>query len=279
MPFADLPHARIHYALSGHSTNPALILSNSLGTNFSMWDAQAPSFEKNFHLLRYDMRGHGQSSVTPPPYSVPELASDVLALADSLAIDRFHFCGLSIGGMIGMSLALQSPQRLGKLILCSTAPKIGTPESWNTRIAAVRAARDAGNRSNNCGQVVHASISKQFPGCCRRDAPRRRVHESRRLHRRLLRGSRLRCTRASLRHSCSCSGALRNSRSRHPARRWSLPGQSDSWRSLCRIERFSYFQHRRLFASHQRSSCFSHGIESAALGRFTWTNANDTNKA
>jgi len=139
MPFADLPHARIHYALSGHSTNPALILSNSLGTSFSMWDAQAPSFEKNFYLLRYDMRGHGQSSVTPPPYSVPELAADVLALADSLAIDRFHFCGLSIGGMTGMSLALQSPQRLGKLILCSTAAKIGTPESWNTRIAAVRA--------------------------------------------------------------------------------------------------------------------------------------------
>lgn len=138
MPFADLPHARIHYALSGDSSLPVLVLSNSLGTNFSMWDAQAPAFEKKFRVLRYDMRGHGQSSVPPPPYSVSELTGDVLALADSLGIDRFHFCGLSIGGMIGMTLALRSPARLQKLVLCSTAPKIGTLESWNLRIAAVR---------------------------------------------------------------------------------------------------------------------------------------------
>ncbi|HEY1424168.1 MAG TPA: 3-oxoadipate enol-lactonase [Candidatus Acidoferrum sp.] len=139
MPFADLPNVRIHYALSGNPLHPALVLSNSLGTNFSMWDAQTAAFEKQFHLLRYDMRGHGQSSVPAPPYSVPELAADVLALADSLNISRFHFCGLSIGGMIGMSLALNSPHRLQKLILCSTAAKIGTQESWNTRIATVRA--------------------------------------------------------------------------------------------------------------------------------------------
>jgi 3-oxoadipate enol-lactonase len=138
MPFADLLHARIHYALSGDNSLPALILSNSLGTNFSIWDAQVPEFEKHFRLLRYDMRGHGQSSVPPPPYSVPELASDILALADYLAIDHFHFCGLSVGGMIGLILALQSPSRLRKLILCSTAAKIGTFESWNTRIETVR---------------------------------------------------------------------------------------------------------------------------------------------
>jgi len=138
MPFADLPHARIHYALSGDKSLPTLVLSNSLGTNFSIWDAQVPEFEKHFRLLRYDMRGHGQSSVPPQPYSVPELASDVLSLADFLGIDRFHLCGLSIGGMIGMSLALQSPARLRKLVLCSTAAKIGTFESWNTRIEMVR---------------------------------------------------------------------------------------------------------------------------------------------
>jgi 3-oxoadipate enol-lactonase len=138
MPFADLPQVRIHYAISGDSSLPALILSNSLGTDFSMWDAQAPLFEKQFRLLRYDMRGHGKSSAPPPPYAIPELAADILALADSLGIDRFHFCGLSIGGMIGMSIALTSPARLQKLVLCNTAPKIGTPESWNTRIDTVR---------------------------------------------------------------------------------------------------------------------------------------------
>jgi 3-oxoadipate enol-lactonase len=138
MPFADLPYARIHYALSGDSSLSTLVLANSLGTNYSIWNAQVPEFEKYFRLLRYDMRGHGQSSVPPPPYSVPELAADVLALADFLAIERFHFCGLSIGGMIGMSLALQSPARLKKLVLCSTAAKIGTFESWNTRVEMVR---------------------------------------------------------------------------------------------------------------------------------------------
>ena len=138
MPFADLANVRLHYALSGDNSRPPLILSNSLGTNFSMWDAQAPIFEKSFRLLRYDVRGHGQSSVPPAPYSVPELAADVLSLADFLRIERFHFCGLSVGGMIGMSIALQSPARLRKLVLCSTAPKIGTLESWNTRIETVR---------------------------------------------------------------------------------------------------------------------------------------------
>lgn len=138
MPFADLPHARIHYSLSGDNSLPALVLSTSLGTNFSIWDAQVPEFEKHFRLLRYDMRGHGQSSVPPPPYSVPDLVSDLLALADSLGIDRFHLCGLSVGGMIGMTLAHKSPSRLRKLVLCSTAPKIGTAESWNARIETVR---------------------------------------------------------------------------------------------------------------------------------------------
>jgi 3-oxoadipate enol-lactonase len=137
MPFADLPNVRLHYSFTGPASAPALILSNSLGTNFSMWDAQAPAFEKRFRLLRYDMRGHGQSSAPPPPYAVPELARDILALVDSLNITRFHFCGLSIGGMIGMSLALQAPERLHRLVLCNTAPKIGTPEFWNTRIETV----------------------------------------------------------------------------------------------------------------------------------------------
>jgi 3-oxoadipate enol-lactonase len=138
MPFADLPNVRLHYSFTGPATAPSLILSNSLGSNFSMWEAQAPTFEKQFRLLRYDMRGHGQSSIPTPPYAVPDLARDILALADSLNIARFHFCGLSIGGMIGMTLALEAPDRLHKLVLCNTAVKIGTPDFWNTRIQTVQ---------------------------------------------------------------------------------------------------------------------------------------------
>ena len=94
MPFADLPNARTHYALSGDSFRPALVLSNSLGTNFSLWDTQTPHFEKSFRLLRYDMRGHGQSSVRPAPYSVPELAAaggddDQLRNYAKAAIEQF----------------------------------------------------------------------------------------------------------------------------------------------------------------------------------------------
>jgi 3-oxoadipate enol-lactonase len=139
MPFADLPNARIHYAFSGPSSSGTLILCTSLGTDFSLWGPQTPAFEKQFRLLRYDMRGHGKSSVPKPPYSVAgDLVPDLLALADSLSIDRFHLCGLSVGGMIGMALALQAPQRLHKMVLTNTAAKIGTLESWNTRIETVR---------------------------------------------------------------------------------------------------------------------------------------------
>jgi 3-oxoadipate enol-lactonase len=138
MPFAESNHAQIHYALEGQPGKPVLVLSNSLGTNFSMWDAQIPDFLKSFRVLRCDTRGHGQSSVTPGPYSIEQLAKDVLALADTLKLETFHFCGLSMGGMIGMWLALNAPQRVDKLVLCSTAAKIGAPEMWNARIGTVR---------------------------------------------------------------------------------------------------------------------------------------------
>ena len=138
MPLIDSHHAQIHYALEGQAVKPVLVLSNSLGTDFSMWDPQVAEFVKSFRVLRYDTRGHGRSPVTPGPYSIGQLAEDVLGLADALKMDRFHFCGLSMGGMVGMWLAVNAPQRLLKLVLCSTAAKIGTPEMWNTRIDTVR---------------------------------------------------------------------------------------------------------------------------------------------
>lgn len=137
MPFLDSNRAQIHYALEGQPAKPVLILSNSLGADFSMWDPQIPEFLQSFRVLRSDTRGHGKSSITPGPYTIEQLAKDALALADSLQFERFRFCGLSMGGQIGMWLAANAPQRLNKLILCSTAAKIGTPEMWNARIATV----------------------------------------------------------------------------------------------------------------------------------------------
>ena len=138
MPFAQLQDARIHYDLSGAENAPVLVFSNSLGTNFSKWDSQLPVLQKHFRVLRSDTRGHGQSSVTPGPYSIEQLSRDVLFLLEFLGFDHVCFCGLSMGGMIGMWLALNAPHRLHKVVLCNTAAKIGTPEFWNSRIEKVR---------------------------------------------------------------------------------------------------------------------------------------------
>ena len=124
--------------LSGPAGVPLLVLSNSLGTNLSMWEEQLPALAQRFCVLRYDTRGHGASSVTPGPYTVPQLGRDVLGLLDALKIDRVHFCGLSLGGMIGMWLAVNAANRVDRLVLANTAPQIGLPEVWNTRIENVR---------------------------------------------------------------------------------------------------------------------------------------------
>ena len=138
MPFAQLEDVRIHYDLAGPSSAPALVFSNSLGATLSMWDPQMPVFEKQFRVLRYDTRGHGQSSVTPGPYTIDQLGRDVISLLDELQLDRVYFCGLSMGGQTGMCLALNAADRFHKLALCNTAAKIGNPEVWNTRIEGVR---------------------------------------------------------------------------------------------------------------------------------------------
>jgi 3-oxoadipate enol-lactonase len=138
MPFASINNAQIHYQLEGAANSPTLVFSNSLGSNLSMWDAQASVLSKSFRILRYDTRGHGQSSSTPGPYSIEQLANDVLALLDFLHLDRVHFCGLSKGGMIGMWLGSHAASRLHKLVLCNTGAHLGTTEFWNARATSVQ---------------------------------------------------------------------------------------------------------------------------------------------
>ena len=138
MPIAHVKNSSVHYELSGPAKGPVLVLSNSLGSTFSMWDAQMPELRKSHRVLRYDTRGHGQTPTTPGPYTIEQLGGDVLALLDGLAVDEFAFCGLSMGGMIGMWLGAHAYHRLQKLVLCSTAAKIGNEETWDARIVAVR---------------------------------------------------------------------------------------------------------------------------------------------
>ncbi len=137
MPFVEIGKLRTHYALTGDK-GPVLVFSDSLGTDFSMWDPQMAELQRHFRILRYDTRGHGRSSVTPGDYTIEQLGQDVLGLLDSLGLDRVHFCGLSMGGMIGIWLGIHTPNRLHRLVLSNTAARIGTKEMWNARIATVR---------------------------------------------------------------------------------------------------------------------------------------------
>lgn len=128
----------IHYRLEGPEDAPVLVMSNSLGTDHTMWDPQMPALLQRFRVLRYDTRGHGRSSIPKAPYQVDRLGKDVIALMDHLDIPRAMFCGLSMGGMTGMWLGVHAPERFSKLVLCNTAARIGTPQIWNDRIAIVR---------------------------------------------------------------------------------------------------------------------------------------------
>lgn len=151
MPTVKLADGDLNYLLEGPAGAPVLVLSNSLGTDLHMWDVQMPELIRHFRVLRYDTRGHGASLVTTGPYSIEQLGRDVLALLDTLDIPTVSFCGLSMGGLIGQWLAINSPERIERLVLCNTAAKIAGPKVWNPRIetvlrdgqAAMQALRDA----------------------------------------------------------------------------------------------------------------------------------------
>jgi 3-oxoadipate enol-lactonase len=137
MTYAKVNGARFHYQLDGATNAPVVVFSNSLGTNLSMWDAQIPVLAQKFRVLRYDSRGHGMSDVTPGPYTIETLGRDVVGLLDALQIPSPHYCGLSVGGLIGQWLGLNSPKRFKSVTVCNTAARIGTMDGWNTRIAAI----------------------------------------------------------------------------------------------------------------------------------------------
>ena len=137
MPVVHLAAGDLNYQLEGPTGAPVLLLSNSLGTDLGMWDAQMPAFTKHFRVLRYDTRGHGQSQVSEGFYSIEQLGRDVLALLDHLNIRQASFCGLSMGGLIGQWLGINAGARLHKLVLCNTAAKIANDEVWNSRIDSV----------------------------------------------------------------------------------------------------------------------------------------------
>jgi 3-oxoadipate enol-lactonase / 4-carboxymuconolactone decarboxylase len=154
----------LHYLLEGRGDAPVLVLANSLGTTLRMWDRQAAALSGRFRLLRYDHRGHGGSPVPPGPYTIDDLGRDVLALLDRLEIERFSFCGLSIGGMVGIWLASAAPKRIERLVLCCTSAHLGTlAEAYATRARTVR--------EHGVGAVADAVLERWFTSGFREDHP------------------------------------------------------------------------------------------------------------
>jgi 3-oxoadipate enol-lactonase len=128
----------IHVEVEGRQDAPVLMLSNSLGTNLHMWDDQVAPWTRDFRLVRYDRRGHGRSSVPKGPYSMERLGRDVLGVLDGLGIQRISWCGLSMGGMVGMWLGANAANRIDKLILSNTAAYFPDQTIWDGRIKMVR---------------------------------------------------------------------------------------------------------------------------------------------
>ncbi|MEP9395222.1 3-oxoadipate enol-lactonase [Gordonia sp. VNQ95] len=173
--------------VSGRDDAPVVVLSNSLGSDHRMWDAQLPELEKHFRVVRYDTRGHGASPVPAGPYSIDDLADDVIALLDRLGVASAHVVGLSLGGMTAMRLAVRNPDRVNRIGLLCTAAYLPPATGWTDRAATVRAggsgavadavltrwfspgflADDANSdRLDHFREMIAATPSEGYAGCC-----------------------------------------------------------------------------------------------------------------
>jgi 3-oxoadipate enol-lactonase len=126
------------HLLEGRPDAPVLVLPSSLGTTRELWEPQMAAFERNFRVLRYEHRGHGASPSPPGPYAMSDLGEDALELLDELGIERAVWCGISLGGMVGMWLAVNAPERLSGLVLACTSAHVAAPEVYRQRAALVR---------------------------------------------------------------------------------------------------------------------------------------------
>jgi len=128
------------YTVIGHADDPTVLMGGSLGTNRAMWEQQL-ALARRFRLVTFDHRGHGDSPEPPGAYEIADLGRDVLELMDTLELERASLCGLSIGGMVGMWLGINAPERIDRLVLICTAAHMPPATAWQERAATVRAAR------------------------------------------------------------------------------------------------------------------------------------------
>ena len=149
---------RLAASLDGPRRAPVIVLGNSMGTTREVWDPQLLALGDGFRLLRYAHRGHGGSPAPPGPYTIAELAADVLRLLDDFGVERAAYCGISLGGMIGMWLAANSPDRIDVLALCCTSAYLPPAQGWADRAAQAR----RGGMASISEQVVSRWFTPAF---------------------------------------------------------------------------------------------------------------------
>ena len=163
MPIIDADGCPIHVVVEGPEKAPALLLSNSLGTNLHMWDEQAKELVKDFRLVRYDSRGHGRSGAPSGAYTIERLGRDAVAVIDGLGLSKVHWCGLSMGGMVGQWIGANAGDRIGKLVLANTAAHYDDKKLWDDRIATVLA--------KGMDVLVQATMERWYTKAFRDSAP------------------------------------------------------------------------------------------------------------
>ena len=136
--FVEIRGLATRVAVDGPPGAPALLLVHSLGTSLHVWDAQIEQLARGFRVVRFDVRGHGLSELSPAPYTLDDLADDALAVLDACGIAVAHVGGVSIGGMVAQAVAARAPARVASLVLCDTALALPPPEMWRARAATVR---------------------------------------------------------------------------------------------------------------------------------------------
>jgi 3-oxoadipate enol-lactonase len=176
---------QVHAVVDGPDGAPVVVLSNSLGSTYAMWDAQVDALTERFRVVRYDTRGHGGSPVPPGPYTLDDLVDDVVTMLDRLEVPSAHFVGLSLGGMTGLRLAAREPSRVERLAVLCTGARLEPASAWTERAATVRAQgtsavaeavvrrwftpafleADVATRVA-CEQMVAATPPEGYAGCC-----------------------------------------------------------------------------------------------------------------
>jgi 3-oxoadipate enol-lactonase len=139
MPEIQVDGCRLSYGVEGPPEAPALLLSSALGTTAAFWESQVPLLTRGFRVIRYDTRGHGRSSDPAGDYTIEQLGHDAVAILDAARAPRASVCGLSLGGLTAMWLAVHAPSRVDKIVVANTAARIATPSFWQDRIDLIRA--------------------------------------------------------------------------------------------------------------------------------------------